>query len=146
MPSTFRINHGPVVFERHDDEVIAINLETGAYFSLTGDSCRAWMLLETGIGAADIAGSFGAADPPGRKAVVDAVDDFLCRLEQDGLVVADASVPSAVPPPVSAPRDAGGVPVFEMKKYSDMQDLLLLDPVHDVGGGGWPEAAAPQAG
>jgi hypothetical protein len=25
-----------------------------------------------------------------------------------------------------------------LTKFTDMQDLLLLDPIHDVGSGGWP--------
>ena len=35
----------------------------------------------------------------------------------------------------------------ELKRYADMQDLLLLDPVHDVDEKGWPNAlAAPLPG
>ena len=28
----------------------------------------------------------------------------------------------------------------KVNKYSDMQDLLLLDPIHDVDEKGWPES------
>jgi hypothetical protein len=28
-----------------------------------------------------------------------------------------------------------------LEKHSDMQDLILLDPVHEVGPRGWPHAA-----
>ena len=40
------------------------------------------------------------------------------------------------------PMASGGLPPFEpptLSKYKDMQDMLLLDPVHDVEEAGWPE-------
>ena len=49
-----------------------------------------------------------------------------------------------------AAADVGGVervpyvpPVLE--KFTDMQDLILLDPVHEVSERGWPHAAIPSA-
>ena len=32
-------------------------------------------------------------------------------------------------------------PVLE--KYTDMQDYMLLDPIHEAGGLGWPNLAGP---
>ncbi len=45
--------------------------------------------------------------------------------------------------PALAPISAGDRPAFEapvLESYSDMQDLLLLDPIHDVDDAGWPVA------
>ena len=55
----------------------------------------------------------------------------------------DAAV---APPNGSAPADAARV--FEaprLEKYTDMQDLVLLDPVHEVDEQGWPQQR-PEAG
>jgi hypothetical protein len=32
-------------------------------------------------------------------------------------------------------------PIFEV--YTDMQDLLLFDPIHEVDNSGWPRVASP---
>ena len=49
--------------------------------------------------------------------------------------------------PMARPSDNGAArlpfaaPVLE--KHTDMQDLILLDPVHEVGAEGWPHPAPP---
>ena len=42
--------------------------------------------------------------------------------------------------------DINKIPFEEPKleKYSDMEDLLLLDPIHDVEDEGWPKANVPE--
>jgi len=140
MHSKVRVNHGPVVCEQHDDEVIAINLETGAYYSLRGPACRLWTLIEADAGVADIVAAFSAAHTAPADQIEAAVHDFLAQLETDQLIVPDAA--TGTPPAATAAGTAAtSLPLFELQKYSDMEDLLRLDPVHDVGGGGWPEAA-----
>jgi len=40
-------------------------------------------------------------------------------------------------------RSAGGTLVFDapvLHSYTDMQDVLLLDPIHDVDETGWPSS------
>ena len=49
-------------------------------------------------------------------------------LETSGLLQAAGPAVTVVP----------GEPVLE--KYTDMQELLLLDPIHDVEEAGWPKA------
>ena len=142
MHAKVRINHGPVVCEQHADEVIAINLETGAYYSLCGPACRLWSLIEANASVADIVAAFTAAHTGPAAEIEAAVHDFLTQLEADQLVVPDAAEASPLAGGAAAAADTG-VPPFELQKYSDMQELLQLDPVHDVGGGGWPEAGSP---
>ena len=44
------------------------------------------------------------------------------------------------PAPAPAPVSVAGVAYTEpsLSVFSDMQDLLLLDPIHDVSEAGWP--------
>jgi hypothetical protein len=141
MHTKVRINHGPVVREQHADEVIAINLGTGAYYSLKGAACRIWTLIEADAGVADITDSFKAVHTGPSDEIAAAVHEFLRQLEADQLIVPDSSVSKPLAPAVAESAETP-VPQFEIQKYSDMEELLRLDPVHDVGGGGWPEAAA----
>jgi hypothetical protein len=34
----------------------------------------------------------------------------------------------------------------KLEKYTDMEDLLLLDPIHDVQEVGWPQTSGEKAG
>ena len=56
-PTTGRFRATPwITHERLDDEVIAINLETGEYFALDDVAADAWTLLTAGVGLEDAAG------------------------------------------------------------------------------------------
>ena len=44
------------------------------------------------------------------------------------------------PGPVAAPRPDGPFTAPVVEKYTDMAELILLDPVHDVSALGWPDA------
>jgi hypothetical protein len=76
------------------------------------------------------------------------VTNFVAQLEQEGLV--EASRSPADPVPVSAlPRLIEQKRPFvapTLKKYSEIEDLLLLDPIHDVDDSGWPNRSAENPG
>jgi hypothetical protein len=69
---------------------------------------------------------------------------FLNQLQQEGLVIAidDKSTDSPLPQnwkdqiTVNGNKTVFNAPV--LNKYTDMQDLLLLDPIHEVDATGWP--------
>jgi hypothetical protein len=63
------------------------------------------------------------------------------KLVRDGDAAADAS-------PVPAPATRAPYSAPALRVYSDMKDLLLLDPIHDVALEGWPSLPEPvkQAG
>ena len=48
-----------VIAEVIDDEVVAINLETGSYYSLRGSAAAIWSLLLQGRTVADVASRLG---------------------------------------------------------------------------------------
>ena len=52
----------------------------------------------------------------------------------DGEPAASAPVEATERAPFVTPR---------LERYTDMQDIILLDPVHKVDSQGWPHAAAP---
>ena len=63
------------------------------------------------------------------------------QLEEARLIIENLSMESS--PTISAIESAiekmfNG---FEMTFYTNMQDLLLLDPAHDVDDSGWPAAS-----
>ena len=136
-----RIDPTQVVYESFDGEILAINLETGAYYSLTGPSSRLWLLVNEGLPVGDIVDRFVAEHDASREAIAAAVQEFLARLSAERLIVGVGGEETSAPAAPSLP-EAGQPPAlaFEMKVFTDMQDLLLLDPIHDVEDAGWPVA------
>lgn len=145
MTDCKQINVGPVVYEEYESEVIAINLDSGAYYSLVGESATLWKQLRAGASVEQLAQHFAAAHDADPALIAADVAAFLKRLEEESLVVDGAPVDaSGAGPRPPVPADKTPFRGFEMNVYTDMQDLLLLDPVHDVADSGWP-AEAPKA-
>lgn len=139
MTGCKRINVGPVVYEEYESEVIAINLDSGAYYSLVGESAVLWKQLRDGASVDQLAQQFAAAHDADPALIAREVASFLQRLEAESLVVDGGSIERSSAPPL-APSPTERIPFkgFDMAVYTDMRDLLLLDPVHDVADSGWP--------
>jgi hypothetical protein len=142
-----RVNSPHVIHETIDGEVIIINLASGNYYSVKGAGADVWDVIQSSPGADK--GSIAAAIATrfGRESdhIQREIDDFLDALEREELVTAaENGAPAATP----AGDGAGnGSKTFEpplLEKYTDMQDLVLLDPVHEVDSTGWP-APKPDA-
>jgi hypothetical protein len=139
----FRINPNQIVHEVFEDEVLAINLETGTYYSLLGSSCQLWLLVSDGLSVTEIVDHFIGLHNDEPKAVSAAVHDFLNRLLAERLIIGVEASESPVPAGAPGSSDIGKMtlPAFELKVFTEMQDMLLLDPIHDVEDTGWPVAA-----
>jgi Coenzyme PQQ synthesis protein D (PqqD) len=138
-----------VVSEVIDDELVVMNLATGHYFSSTGSGAVAWACLEQGMDNAGIAAALGQAfDAPAAQIDAD-LAAFIESLRSNGLVRAgDAASPATAatghrPPAAPAQRLPYSSP--QMNAYTDMKDLLMLDPIHDVADEGWPMRPAERA-
>lgn len=126
----YRINSPSVIHETIDDEVVIINLDKGHYYSLDGCGARIWKGVVGGAPVAAIVASFEGDG----AAILDGVRALIAELEAEGLIVPGES-------------DGGGTALdgpalpFEavtLQRYSDMEELLLLDPIHEVDEQGWP--------
>lgn len=145
----YRVNHPKVINETIDGEAIMINLETGSYYSLDSIGGEIWELVEQSRTTDDIVavmtGRYEAPDGMIRQAV----EDLLGRLHQEQLVALDDDqTGSAWPLAEGAPGDGGRRPFTppRLEKFTDMQDLILLDPVHEVDSRGWPHVADGASG
>jgi hypothetical protein len=123
--------------ERLDDEVIAIDLESGAYFALDDAAADGWSILASGGSLDDaidaIVTRFSVAPEEARADL----ERFAGELVEGGLLErVDADpVPVALGPRADASRPYRA-PAIE--RFNDLEDLLLLDPIHEVDDAGWP--------
>jgi len=128
---------GSLTHERLDDEVIAIDLDSGAYFALDDAAADCWSILAAG-GSLDaaieaVATRFAVTSDETRSDL----ERFVAELVEAGLLErADgAPVPVELGPRANATRPYRA-PAIE--RFNDLEDLLLLDPIHEVDDAGWP--------
>jgi hypothetical protein len=142
----FRINTPAIVHEAIDGEVVIINLENGNYYSLDGVGARIWDSIGGGASVGEIVRMLDVHYPTDGAQMQRTVEQFLTELKQDDLIVADEAVAGRVDLALETEAD-GEKPDFEspvLNRYTDMQDLLLLDPIHDVDEAGWPNLPPEQ--
>jgi hypothetical protein len=132
-----------VVQETIDGESVIINLETGRYFSLEGASAEAWQAIVGGLAPAEVADRLALGWSGAAPEIAASVAGFVAELQAEGLVrpatADDPATPPAAAPP-AAPLPFAGL---ALRRYDDLEELLLLDPVHDVDEAGWPHQAPP---
>jgi Coenzyme PQQ synthesis protein D (PqqD) len=145
MTRGFRVNSPNVIHETIEGEVILIDLKTGTYYSLRDAGAAVWQAIQDGAGEDGIAAELRSRYDGSDEQIRDAVRQLLAELERERLIRADEGEAAAVAPSASDDRAARlpfAAPVLE--KHTDMQDLILLDPVHEVGAAeGWPHPAPP---
>lgn len=136
---TYITSHYPqVIYEEADHEVVVVNLLQGTYYYLTGTAAFIWMGLHAGLTMRQIVDQIEARVGL-RELITTEVQDFVRSLVDLSLVEPSRELPTHAP---SVPDIADYVSATyespEIETYSDLQDILLLDPVHDVDESGWP--------
>lgn len=134
--NTWVVNKPAVVSEIIDGELVVINFDSGNYYSSLGVGAWIWHCIEQSVPGdivvATMTSVFGIAQD---KALAD-LDAYIGDLQRENLIrTADATAPSGG---VAPALPAGEYHPPRIIAYSNMQDLLLLDPIHDVGEEGWP--------
>jgi Coenzyme PQQ synthesis protein D (PqqD) len=142
MTTRFRVNDPNVIYETIEGEVILIDLATGTYYSLRDAGAAVWQALERGADEGEIGAELERRYEGSPEEMREAVRRLLAELEREGLIRARDG--EAEPAGGPAPVDGGARVPFRapaLEKHTDMQDLILLDPVHEVGAQGWPHPA-----
>ena len=152
----FEVNAPAIVAESIDGEVIVMNLPQGIYYSLTGSAALAWLPLVNGASVAEVAGDIARRHDVAMATVARDCAAFLQELLAESIVrpvdagraSADVvlSIPSIEARAALAEVTAdGGRPTgyqpFGFERFDDMRAMLVIDPVHEVGDFGWPQAA-----
>lgn len=132
MALTFlEVNTPSCSAEDFDGEIVAINLDTGRYFSIKDGAGLVWQDLAAGHAVETVLAAL--ADD---ATLNQATGQFIAELQAEGLVrPADQAAATAAP---LQSRIGMASPVLE--SFGDMESLLLLDPVHEVDDSvGWPK-------
>ena len=137
----FLLNSDNVVHDTIDGEVLAIRSDTGAYYSMQGSAATVWCALISGGPVDHLVGVVAEHHGADAHSVGASLLPFAESLVAEALLLR-APTDSHPAQPELPPETRGQewrAPTFE--KYTDMQDLLLFDPIHEVQPQGWPLVA-----
>jgi len=125
-----------IVSENFGGEIVAVNLDSGKYYSSLKTGAYVWSALIAHHSTEQIVTVLSNLYQLESGVVSHDILRFVDQLIQEGLIT---PAQQATPPlPTDEPAGDYAPPVFEI--FSDMQEILLLDPVHDVDASGWPLA------
>lgn len=129
--------------ETLDGEALIVHLGTGCYYSCRGSGETAWAQLLAGRTARETASVLARRFDAQLAPVTKDVEAFVAEAVAEGLVIERTTRADASGAELNSVADGYQPPAFE--KYTDMQELLALDPVHDVDAAqGWPRLPGTQ--
>jgi Coenzyme PQQ synthesis protein D (PqqD) len=136
-----RVDQVNVVHETIDGETILIHLGTGTYYSLAGVGSEAWELLAAGARRETLL-AFARQRYLGDPVEIElGLLGLVDRLLEEGLLVECDELPGSEPGGRPTAQVQFAVPVLQA--YTDMQEFMLVDPLHEVDEvAGWPHAPA----
>jgi len=146
QPTKFHFDEPAVACQIMDGEAIVIHFDRGDYFSVKGSGAFLLGLLERGRGSSELASALSQRFGVELESASRVVSSFLAQLLEEGLVVesaGDASTAASFSASPGSEVETARELEFEpplLVKYTDLQDLLVLDPIHDVILTGWPPA------
>jgi len=134
----FEINKSDVSHERLDGEVIVISLAEGLYYSFSGSAADVWWLIQEGYSPDGMVEVLSEVfELPSNDVHELGIDKFIKQALDRGLI---SSVEQRNVSPKPIPHDyARGIwipPSFT--EFTDLKDLILVDPIHDTTTLGWP--------
>ena len=140
--SRFTLSSPAVIHETVDGQTIIVNLDSGSYYDLNATGSDVWTMLVERETTQTVASRLAARYDLEAEQAAAAVHGLVEQLRAEQIVV--PAPDGEVPAPLAA-ADGNGTAAtpaaFEppvLRKHTDMQDLLLLDPVHEVDENGWP--------
>ena len=144
LPTHYRQNLPGVTCDFADGEVVILNLESGAYYGLDGTGATLWMWTVAGRPVDAIVQAVIEATGAEEETIRNAIFLFFEELAEEQLLVrADSPSVSSDIGDSSPPAIGAEWSTPALNKYTDMNELLLIDPVHEVDDRGWPNLDSP---
>lgn len=136
LSACYRINSASVINDTIDNESVIINLTDGFYYSLDDVGSIIWEAVSLGYSVAEIVNYLNSRYQGDGSEIEDSTHALIAELEREQLIVPEEY--DAGHPTLDSAPSASSYSRPVLNKFGDMQDLLLLDPIHDVDEKGWP--------
>jgi hypothetical protein len=142
----YQVETSNIIHETIDNEVVVVNLDKGYYYSLRDTAAEIWTWLLDGISDKSIVQKLSKRYRIEASQIKDSVNDFILEMVKENILSPVNSYDGSELKKDQEEKfqDDGKpgeylTPVLE--KFTDMADLLLLDPIHEVDESGWPNIA-----
>lgn len=137
-----------ILAEELEGEVLAIDERTGTYYSMAGSATGVWNRLIDGVDPAALSKELAGSYPERVEVIEHDVRAFAQQLQEAELIEVVPAGESATPRPEPSGAEVAwttsGWAAPQLGVHSEMQDILLFDPVHQVDyEKGWPHKAEP---
>lgn len=146
----YQVNSAKVVAETIDGEVVIVNLEKGDYYSLVKSGAQIWSKIEQNLTLPQILQRMMAEYDDSEENITKNVKGFIEILKTEGLILVEAIDSDSESKNNTTVVQTNGAGKLEfdlptLEKYTDMEELLLLDPIHEVDEQqGWPNIKAEE--
>jgi hypothetical protein len=141
--SWLKVSGSHVVSEIIDGEALIIDLVSGSYYTLRDAGADIWALVQEGTQIGGIIDRLTAKYEGDCEEIRLAAMNLLDELADESLIRAEeVEVRERMPASeFSNAAEPGRISFVApaLQKYTDMQELLLLDPIHEVDASGWPK-------
>ena len=144
MECRYEANGNGVIHETIDGEAVIINLMSGRYYSIQGSGAEIWNLIHAKASIGQAARWLAQRYALPETDMQNMVTQFLAQLVQEELIRPLPSSQGESPGNVDLELPAAEISADHpfarpaLRTYTDMQDLLLLDPIHELDDAGWP--------
>lgn len=148
LEEPLRANTPSVTSENFDDEVVLVNFDSGKYHSIQGTGVDIWQMLLVGSTVADIQRRLRNRFAGNAAEMDQAAAQFVDALRSEDLVVVAGPDWQSGGGGESAGTDdtSRAFVTPSLTTFTDMQELLQLDPIHEVDPSGWPVARMDDGG
>lgn len=133
----FELFDSNIICDLFGDEVVLVNLDSGVYYSLRSSACEMWIRVQNHYTIIEIITDLVSIYDTNPEELTDPTALFIQELLEKKLIKStDFKEKQELSFELKNPKSTFSPPILEV--FSDMQEILLLDPVHDVDKSGWP--------
>jgi hypothetical protein len=142
LSDRYKVNQ-EVIHQTIDDEVVIVNLGSGIYYSLDKIGAVIWNYVEKNESIGEMINNIYSNYDCTIQELRDTVSELLSSLVDEKLIISNLdnnskaeNIGTQLQNNPNEEKDKFEKP--RLGKYADMQELLLLDPIHEVDEMGWP--------
>lgn len=133
MSIYYVVNVPDIASETINQETVIINFTSGLYYHTDSVGSIIWQLLENGASLDSIVEHLSEIFTGDSNEISKEISTFITKLEQESLIVPLKEIPMITTDSIliqTSDHITFSPPT--LNTYTDMAELLLLDPVHEV--------------
>lgn len=133
---SYKLNSQFVTYEVLEGEAVVVNLLSGIYYSLDNEQTYVWERLMENFSPEAIAYALSNRFSHPFNEIASQVNAFAGELEKENLI--NNSFETSDNEVKTLPSNFASRDLTPIQKFTEMKELLQLDPIHEVDEQGWP--------